>query len=1555
MAAPVNEDWAGVDSPLASVVRDQTQRCLAVYRDDSNRIDEDVNTEVAASEVGYHGRQLFELIQNGADAMAGSQGGRIEVVLTDKVLYVANEGRPFDAAGVEAVMAARIGRKRSELEIGRFGLGFKSVVALSEGPQVISRTGSFQFSRFWSEDQIREIAPHKSRYPLLRLAEPFDPHALFDEDDVLRSMTLWAATIVRLPLKEAAPGSADNRAQVLLRGALSKFPAEFLLFVPHVGRLSLRDRAEGSDRTVLVDVGESGDIILSDGDERAAWRVFKDTFEPSGLAREDAGEAARRDQVTLHWAVPSSGINRDGAFWAFFPTGWKTTLSGIVNAPWKLSDDRRTIIEGEFNSEILTERLPLLVAGSLELLEDRVDPGAVLDVLPARGLESRNHADGELNEPVFETLRGHRCLPLLDGGLGHPAGLLLAPKGLSEDMREAWLSCGHVTGPWVHPSVDRSPERRHKAERLIHGGGRVASVSEWLEAVSAPGTPESSAVALRLAAMLVKESPSLDHDVRTSSIVLLEDGRLAEPRPGALFLRSSVTDGDHSFVHPDVVSQPNVAQALTDLGIHEFDQGGHLHSALLRRPIDWFEVWELSRAVEASDAERVIRDALPEPLTRVRVRSAAGQWMALDMGFLGGPIIPSDGSRDAAYLIDPAFHGADEELLARLGAVRSPIPGERAQQGADEEWLDEYEEALVEGFYEKLAPTRPRRELMRVTGGKPTWPLALLPLLSDEGRASLTEAAIALGPSNPWTVRHATNDDYRSHRSDDGPVEWWLKRHGLLRTAAGQLPPASVLARADRSDSTDVLPVAAVDDEWSRRLGLVTHPSELPPSAWERLQEAAGRWSDERRRARAYAVMCSHVAAPSQLVVGDGGRARGVPATEVAVSCIEDEWRTLVVQGVPAIVVPSPEMKRDLISNWGLADGTEQLQVELAVEPAGEPAQLLDWFPGLRPYLDLDQSHLLVQPASAISLLMASPSGQLERPVRSHFADGCVYVTSTEPSAECLRLVSDVLGLELDGRTIEAVLDRRRRDHVRALKARIRRASTDAERLVEAVGADDLRRSLPEPAITAVQAERGRALTDLEIAEMALAVYGLSVLKNYREVLAARGLDPPYQWTGGAAARRFVSELGFPSTYAGFAGDTRAALVDVEGPVQLPPLHPFQAVVAGNVRELVRGERDPRGMLVLPTGAGKTRVAVQALVDEVRDHRLTGSVVWIAQTDELCEQAVQTWKAVWRSFGPDRVLRIGRFWASNDAGPEPEHFHLVVATPDKLLSVAKRDEYGWLSDAAVVVVDEAHQSITPMYTDVLTWLGRARRGNTPQRPLIGLTATPFRNLNAVESDRLVKRYGGRRLDQGAFAGDPYDQLQRMGVLAYVDHELLDGIEVSFSEAEKDEMKKLSRVPASVQTRLGANVKRNREIVESICARPEDHNTLVFATTVENSRALAAHLTMRGVPAVSISAQTDPAARRHYVEEFRAGRIRVITNYNVLSQGFDVPAVRAVYVARPTLSRNLYQQMIGRGLRGPLNGGSERVTIVNIADNFAEYGETLAFDHFKYLWDGSGGA
>jgi superfamily II DNA or RNA helicase len=274
--------------------------------------------------------------------------------------------------------------------------------------------------------------------------------------------------------------------------------------------------------------------------------------------------------------------------------------------------------------------------------------------------------------------------------------------------------------------------------------------------------------------------------------------------------------------------------------------------------------------------------------------------------------------------------------------------------------------------------------------------------------------------------------------------------------------------------------------------------------------------------------------------------------------------------------------------------------------------------------------------------------------------------------------------------------------------------------------------------------------------------------------------------------------------------------------------------------------------------------------------------------------------------------------------------------------------YQWLTGADMVVVDEAHTSVAPMYTSVLDWLGRGR-SRRERRLLLGLTATPFRGTNEAETHRLVRRYDDNRLEKGAFDGDMYRALQDKGILARVNQRVLDGSELSLSYQELTELQERRLLPKGVEQRLGQDLARNQRIVQSIVDLPEDWTVLLFATSVENAESLAAQLAYAGVPAAAVSGATKAAYRRDVVQRFRAGELRVLTNYSVLTQGFDAPKVRAVYVTRPTWSPNLYQQMIGRGLRGPKNGGSALVDIINVTDNVNEFGEQLAFNHFDYLW------
>ena len=89
-----------------------------------------------------------------------------------------------------------------------------------------------------------------------------------------------------------------------------------------------------------------------------------------------------------------------------------------------------------------------------------------------------------------------------------------------------------------------------------------------------------------------------------------------------------------------------------------------------------------------------------------------------------------------------------------------------------------------------------------------------------------------------------------------------------------------------------------------------------------------------------------------------------------------------------------------------------------------------------------------------------------------------------------------------------------------------------------------------------------------------------------------------------------------------------------------------------------------------------------------------------------------------------------------------------------------------------------------------------------------------------------------------------------------------------------------------------------------------------------------------------------------MEEFRRGEIKVLVNCRLLTEGFDAPKTRAIIVARPVYSPNLYFQMIGRGLRGVKYGGNDRCLILNVQDNIENFGRTLAFAGLEGLWEGS---
>ena len=276
------QSWLGAESDIGVAVEKFSRDCLNAYKADPRRVTEDANIERVAIEGGYARRQLYELVQNGADELLDARG-RIAVIRTSDALYCANQGKPVSERGVGALLASNLSPKAG-FEIGRFGLGFKSVLGVTTMPAIFSQTGSFRFDRSHNEQRIRRVVSDAERVAVLRLARPVDPRAEAGDDPVLAELMQWAVTVVRCPLD--VPGTtwiADH---------LRDFPSEFLLFATHVADLSLEDRVEGRSRRITLSEEQHNVWALQETgttEKVSRWRLFSRTHTPSINARRDAG------------------------------------------------------------------------------------------------------------------------------------------------------------------------------------------------------------------------------------------------------------------------------------------------------------------------------------------------------------------------------------------------------------------------------------------------------------------------------------------------------------------------------------------------------------------------------------------------------------------------------------------------------------------------------------------------------------------------------------------------------------------------------------------------------------------------------------------------------------------------------------------------------------------------------------------------------------------------------------------------------------------------------------------------------------------------------------------------------------------------------------------------------------------------------------------------------------------------------------------------------------------------------------------------------------------
>jgi superfamily II DNA or RNA helicase len=1565
MTRRLRAEWAGPGGRLAEVVKQQSDENLRVYATSAMRVDEDAGQEMNLAHGGYGKRQLLELVQNGADAMIAAPGGRIQVVLTAEYLYCANEGEPINEDGIKALLHAHISRKR-EAEIGRFGLGFKSVLGVTDRPEFYCREVSFGFDGEWARGQISEVAPGRERYPSLRLARLLDPEEAGAADPLLWALMAEATTVVRLP---RSLGQSE-----WLTEDIQRFESAFMLFSPHVGELLLSDRTTGLRREVRLKA-EGNDVTVSEDGDARRWRIFRSSIRPSDEAKREAWELSARDELPVVWAVPIEGRLSVGRFWAFFPLRDETTLTGIANAPWQINDDRTGLLEASRLNKELLEELSELVLRSLSALGREDDPGWLLDVVPARGREARCWGDDYLTEQFYARAINRPVIPNQRGTLMPAADLKLPPGEASGDALELWAAASRRPDDWCHTTSVNTTTRRSRVERLFHNvNRREESVSTWLEVLLSAENPrvdDASHAVLTAAAFIGDAGADGASRRRTliqrSRILLDAGGRLTEAKPAEIFMPRSGYPASTvvRVVHHDLVERPGVRDALRIIGLEEvtppLELKAFIRNGIRAEPAQgWDVLWSLVRGVaDVDEAITVLRSGFHgRPLS---VLTIGGNYRPLPQTLLPGSVVPADGSRDAEFCIDTNFHGPELEVLRLLGAEPAPTAG---YPTSEDDLVRSYLNGCISQYIRALPAdsSTPARDYMRFDREIHVGPLEPLRHLSDEGRAAFTEELVRGNHDwGPWTLKHATQRIYPP-RAFPSAYVWAVQREGRFRTSRGLVAPTKAWGRCFERWA-DIAPVASLSDDETCRFGVATTIDEIAESQWLDAFRSASESTDDGILGSFYALASNAaVAAPDALRcrIGSGHEER--PCAEVVVT--HDRAAFTALRGLkhPSLLVSSPEEARVLVENWSLEPDSAHVHQQMHWVEAGSASSLADAFPTLREDLEaVGLADAQFVPCVEIFETITTDAGTstLHREFQK-FQDK--FLWKVELGLEtALRLVAPHLGFEVTDDEITDLAEGRWKQDRREKLASIRDQPSNEERLLRALGEEKLRSRLPMGLADAVSEIHG-LLTSADIARLLFVVHGEDTLHYLRDDLRAVGLQPPDTWAGRREARSFVRDLGFPDDFAGAPAVHREPELVVLGPTNLPPLHQYQAEIVDEIHGMIYGaEAHPRGMISLPTGAGKTRVAVQALIQALSSGKLASPVLWIAQSDELCEQAVQTWSEVWRAIGSTDELRIGRLWGPAREVPEaPNTAQVVVATIDKLRHRVDSADYSWLAEATCVVVDEAHSAITPEYTLVLRWLGISAAGRTmtTRAPLLGLTATPFRGTSRDETERLVRRFGGRRLDKvGADDGDyggTYRELQRMGVLSKVDGEELEtgsviDMESDLSAEEKTSFAQRGDLPTRVFDKIARDVDRNRLLLQSILSLDSDWPVLLFAVSIEHAHTMAALLTLEGVSAAAIDYRTEPALRRRNVDRFGRGELRVLTNYNVLTQGFDAPAVRAIYVARPTFAPNNYQQMIGRGLRGKLNGGTERCLIVNVHDNWTIYGDKLAFHEFEHLW------
>jgi len=384
-----------------------------------------------------------------------------------------------------------------------------------------------------------------------------------------------------------------------------------------------------------------------------------------------------------------------------------------------------------------------------------------------------------------------------------------------------------------------------------------------------------------------------------------------------------------------------------------------------------------------------------------------------------------------------------------------------------------------------------------------------------------------------------------------------------------------------------------------------------------------------------------------------------------------------------------------------------------------------------------------------------------------------------------------------------------------------------------------------------------------------------------------------------------------------------------------------------------------RALLHMPTGAGKTRTAINIVCNYLKENTKS-LTVWLAHTEELCQQAHDEFNKAWAIIGNKKTQSFKLF---KDFRYDLEKISsgFVVMSLDYAYSLTKKDQRKFFHlsrNTNFVVMDEAHMSIAKSYKQVLEILVNKDTN------LLGLTATPGRaKITSDENEKLASFFHKQKatLEVKGYK-NPVHYLQEKGYLAEVKNEKLEtSIDINKIFTKKELKAELIRIQLGQDLstvfikKLSSHEKRTNMIIEKAIEENKGvkNKIIIFAGSLDSANHIDKILKMEGIICALITGETNLSERRNNIELFKdsTSGLNIIINYGVLTTGFDAPKANIAIIGRPTQSVTLYSQMIGRVMRGTKAGGNKECKVVTVKDplyGFRDMSES--FTYWEELWD-----